>query len=124
MRLRLNGTILAGMGLLALGVATTLLTDWRIVCYGLVLSGCFKIHRGVFLAGFEPVKAPARDTLDEDAPAIQLAGQTCVQCARKLLGNFEGRACSGCRGPVHRDCYRAHRDTAHARVGGYRDSAR
>jgi hypothetical protein len=54
----------------------------------------------------------------------QLAGKACVHCACKLLGNFEGRACGGCGGAVHRDCYRAHRDAAHPKVGGYRDSPR
>ncbi len=123
--MRLNGTLLAGIGLLGFGVAATLLTDWRIICCGLVVGGFFKIRRGVFLASFEPQKVPAPSTgAPDEALPIQLAGKACVQCTRKLLGNFEGRACGGCGSAVHRDCYRAHRDAAHPKVGGYRDSPR
>jgi len=125
--MKLNNALVFGLILLALGIGATLLSGGQTVWYSAVIVGLLNIGRGLAAGGsYNPAEDPnVEASLDRGGGMqTQLAGQSCVQCTRKLLGNFEGRACSGCGSAVHRDCYAAHRDAAHPKVGGYRDSPR
>jgi hypothetical protein len=119
--MKLNNATIWGLVLLTLGIGATLLSGGQTVWYGAVIVGLLNIGRGLAAGGtYNPAQDPAlAESFDGDGGMqTQLTGQPCVHCARKLLGNFEGRSCGGCGGAVHRDCYRAHRDAAHPKVGG------
>jgi hypothetical protein len=48
------------------------------------------------------------------APSRRVAGQSCIQCARKVVFEHEGDFCDVCGMPPHGACLGEHRANAHA----------